>query len=323
MKISRCMVGVTRAVLLAAIGFVWTIPAPAIIVNHVDNFNDGTNQDWRVEVPGDFPLNQPDFGPNGSGDAALWMATDGAGGSQPELEVFNTSSDWTGSWTAAGVAKIQLDVLGPSSNSFQLQMRLGIAGPQPPGEGGSGNTWVTPAIAVSSDGQWHRVTFDVLSANFVSTGGSNVGSALGSVAHFRILHNPEVSFIGADTRSGGGEFFLDNITALAAASGPTPTGDYNGNGVVDAADYVRWRDTLNQTVGTPGNGADGDKSGTIDAGDYTFWRSRFGNNASGSGQGSNVPEPSLVSFLIMNLLALGSATRVRLPMRRSGSEVVV
>ena len=52
-------------------------------------------------------------------------------------------------------------------------------------------------------------------------------------------------------------------------STPTPTGDYNGNHVVDAADYVLWRNTLNQTV-TAGSGADGNADGTINAADYDF-----------------------------------------------------
>ena len=53
-------------------------------------------------------------------------------------------------------------------------------------------------------------------------------------------------------------------------------GDYNGNGTVDAADYVLWRKTLNTTGVTPYSGADGDGSGTVDGNDYTVWRSNFG-----------------------------------------------
>src|SRR5262249_52351090 len=44
-------------------------------------------------------------------------------------------------------------------------------------------------------------------------------------------------------------------------------GDYNGNGVVDAADYTRWRDTLGDEVTGAGWGADGDRSLVIDAND--------------------------------------------------------
>jgi hypothetical protein len=87
-----------------------------------------------------------------------------------------------------------------------------------------------------------------------------------------------------------------------------PTGDYNGNHVVDAADYTLWRDTLGQSVATPGTLADGDKSGTIDNGDYTFWVSKFGNAVPGAGAGASaagsVPEPSSLLLLLGSFLML-------------------
>ena len=52
-------------------------------------------------------------------------------------------------------------------------------------------------------------------------------------------------------------------------------GDYNENGVVDAADYTIWRNTLGQSV-LPGRGADGNLNGTIDAGDFAVWKSKLG-----------------------------------------------
>jgi hypothetical protein len=78
------------------------------------------------------------------------------------------------------------------------------------------------------------------------------------------------------------------------------TGDYNGNGVVDAADYTRWRDTLGQ-MGA-GLAADGNGNGMIDAADYIFWQMNFGNHAgSGAGATANaaVPEPESLLFLLM------------------------
>jgi hypothetical protein len=69
-----------------------------------------------------------------------------------------------------------------------------------------------------------------------------------------------------------------------------PTGDYNGNHVVDAADYIIWRDRLNQSV-PAGSGPDGSNNGFIDLADYTFWRSKFGNSAPGAASG--VPEPAI------------------------------
>ncbi len=75
-------------------------------------------------------------------------------------------------------------------------------------------------------------------------------------------------------------------------------GDYNNNGVVDMADYVRWRNgsPLFNEVAT---------LGTNTAQDYTEWRTRFG-NTSGSGAGSlsatTVPEPTSFALLACTLV---------------------
>lgn len=93
-------------------------------------------------------------------------------------------------------------------------------------------------------------------------------------------------------------------------------GDYNGNGVVDAADYVVWRDTLDSTTDLRANGDNtGASEGKIDAADYQYWTTRFG-NTSGSGGGSvaggntAVPEPSSIAMLLVaGLSILGCRVR--------------
>ncbi len=62
-------------------------------------------------------------------------------------------------------------------------------------------------------------------------------------------------------------------------------GDYNQNSVVDPADYVVWRDTLNQS-GT-NLAADGDGNGSVGPEDYELWRSHFG-QMSGGAAGSSL-----------------------------------
>lgn len=52
-------------------------------------------------------------------------------------------------------------------------------------------------------------------------------------------------------------------------------GDFNRDGVVDAADYTAWRDQSGNTV-PPLTGADGDGDGRVDQNDYRVWRSHFG-----------------------------------------------
>lgn len=95
-------------------------------------------------------------------------------------------------------------------------------------------------------------------------------------------------------------------------------GDYSGNGVVDAADYTIWRDTLNQAgaglaADGSGPGLDGVPDGVVNANDYEFWKSRFG-NTSGSGAlgtaAAAVPEPACCAFAYLGV-ALVSIARSR------------
>jgi hypothetical protein len=95
------------------------------------------------------------------------------------------------------------------------------------------------------------------------------------------------------------------------AQPPGPTGDYNRNHIVDAADYTIWRDHLGQTVSPVGADADGNANGTVDNGDYTFWKMKFGTVVPGAGAGSGaavaVPEPSTSVLLMMFLLTIVGA----------------
>ena len=99
-----------------------------------------------------------------------------------------------------------------------------------------------------------------------------------------------------------------NSVVLSVVSTAALVGDYNQNGVVDAADYAVWRDTL----GTVGGGlaADGDNSGEVDAADYVLWRANFGQTAAGSAtgltSGALVPEPASVMLLLTACAAIGS-----------------
>lgn len=96
---------------------------------------------------------------------------------------------------------------------------------------------------------------------------------------------------------------VDPNAAIAAGDiGPAITpveGDYNNDGVVDAADYTVWRDNLG------GSGLPNDPTpDTINEADYDLWAANYGAVAAAAGSGQGVPEPGAVS---LGLLALGAA----------------
>jgi hypothetical protein len=104
----------------------------------------------------------------------------------------------------------------------------------------------------------------------------------------------------------GSEFAVNvpyrSIVALLITALVTVAGDYNGDGVVSAADYIVWRNTLDQQVES-GTGADGDGDGTISLLDYDVWRAEFNNVTSATAISVAVPEPSALLLLMMTLMA--------------------
>lgn len=82
-----------------------------------------------------------------------------------------------------------------------------------------------------------------------------------------------------------------------------PPGDYNRNGVVDAADYIVWRGTLGSTTNLV---ADGNRDNMITQDDYDVWKLHFGEIAgSGSGDSSNAPVPEPATPVLLMFGAAG------------------
>jgi hypothetical protein len=139
----------------------------------------------------------------------------------------------------------------------------------------------------------------------LQTGESFEGStvfALGFTGtHFLLTHSPDTSFDGLN---GSGQvafaFSLgNNRQGIAVWSPDALAGDFNGDGIVGAVDYVVWRKT------------DGSQAG------YDLWRTNFGRTAAAAAQRAGgsaiVPEPTAIalSFLAISGLALLAARKVR------------
>lgn len=81
-------------------------------------------------------------------------------------------------------------------------------------------------------------------------------------------------------------------------------GDYNDNGVVDAADYTIWRNHLGQVYPLTNEDPD-NQDGQVTSADYDFWKVHFGETETGYGAAaaavtaSAVPEPSTKLMLAL------------------------
>ena len=93
-----------------------------------------------------------------------------------------------------------------------------------------------------------------------------------------------------------GDDFVDFNAILTVTLISLP-GDYNNDGVVDAADYAVWRDHVGEPAGTLVNDING---GPIGDGQYQVWADNYGATIAAASQA--IPEPATRGALALGLL---------------------
>jgi hypothetical protein len=177
------------------------------------------------------------------------------------------------------------------TNSSTLAMELGGTAP------GSGYDQILSSGALVLDG--------VLQVSLIGGFSPNAGQSFNlfdwaSVSGvFDALSLPALAGLAWDTS----QLYSDGILSLAAAG---LAGDYNSNGIVDAADYTVWRDNVGAPAGSLANDTTG---AVIGADQYNQWRANYG--ATSAGLGVAVPEPGAALLLMMIIGACGAPGRRR------------
>jgi hypothetical protein len=120
--------------------------------------------------------------------------------------------------------------------------------------------------------------------------GAGITETLGSLTLGGIAQSVGLTY-GSSTSGAvvqSDEYFSDTGLIVVGLAG-----DFNGDNIVDAADYVDWRKTPSTFGGSAG---------------YDLWRANFGTVATGSGTASSkaaVPEPSTIVSLFAGMASLG------------------
>jgi hypothetical protein len=121
--------------------------------------------------------------------------------------------------------------------------------------------------------------------------------------------------------NGAVDAMLDQVSSLlsqlevseagALLNTAAPVGDYNGDGVVDMADFAVWRSAFGSSTIIYGSGADGNYDGKVDAADFTVWRNNLG---AGGQEAFAVPEPSAWMLTILAAVAVGQSRAIARPL---------
>jgi len=89
--------------------------------------------------------------------------------------------------------------------------------------------------------------------------------------------------------------------------------DYNGDGVVGAADYTIWRNNLGVSGLAAWSPGDGDGDGDITVADYEVWRTQYGMTFAALGSASTAslpaPEPGAFSLLVFGVAGVFACRR--------------
>jgi T5SS/PEP-CTERM-associated repeat protein len=223
------------------------------------------------------------------------------------VENFNGNLLNQGGTLAPGYSAGSTTITGSYEQQADATLAIEIGGTTP----GSGYDQVNVSGSVILGGELQLAMLDGFlpdagdAFTILESTGGQISDVFTNVASGQRL--PTVDGLGSFlVHYGPGSAFDSDQIILSAF---TITGDYSGNGIVDAADYTVWRNTL----GSVGNdlAADGNGDGSIDAGDYQIWKVHFGQTAIGGlGAITNaaVPEPAT---LLLTILAAACCCALR------------
>lgn len=132
----------------------------------------------------------------------------------------------------------------------------------------------------------------------------------GATASFDVLLGDLLAGDTVYVSFGPGDFSTSDFFTLDFSIAMiVPPGDFNRDGIVDAADYTLWRDTQGQTgiglaADVTGVNLQGIPDGIVDESDYAVWAANFGSSVADNEPSAILaPEPGAATMAILTLLA--------------------
>ena len=186
--------------------------ASGAVIGLTDTFEDGTTQNWRINLLGmgsnaNQPVNVSTGGPQGVDDNYMLMTSTGLPGAGGRLVVLNPAQ-WAGDYIAAGINTIRMDVRNFGNQDLHLRLLFEDPMGAPPE-----NEALTNEVVVPAGSGWTPISFSIRPGSLIV----EEGSALLALQHatiLRIFNNPNAE--GPDEADPiAASLGVDNIEALA------------------------------------------------------------------------------------------------------------
>jgi hypothetical protein len=256
-------------------------------VNFNNNINLAINGVVNVNSTGNF---------GGTGRVNGTLNNNAGGTVSPGASAGTLTVDGNYVQNATGTLAVELG--GTAANAFD---KLSVGGLAQLNNGTLNVSLINGFVPAPTD------TFQILFATGNLFNTTRFGNTPGN-----ILTTAAGTFNVTYTYGANGNVTLSNFIGVAGLPG-----DYNDNDVVDAADYVVWRDRVGTANAMPNDPI----GGTIGAAHYNQWKANFGKSSPGSGstlEGIAVPEPTCAALLLMGIAVGVHVVRRGRPSARAG-----
>jgi len=190
------------------VSFIFTsaIVMSQVVANQVDDFEDGTTQNWIIGNPDGAtfpPINVATGGPAGTDDNFFEYTSTGEGAAGSKMVIFNSNEQWSSNFTSENIVAVKFDVSVLTNN---LNLRVAFQGP------GGTQICTTNAVAVTAGSGWATVAIPITESDFTIVqvgGGTSIADVLTSVFSMRILSSNTPTWAAPDNIAA--TLRLDNI----------------------------------------------------------------------------------------------------------------
>ena len=163
--------------------------ASAVSIGLIDTFEDGTTENWRINLlnmgnNAFQPINVVSGGPAGLDDNFMLMRSSGLPGPGGRLVALNPAQ-WAGDYVAAGIAQITIDVNNLGDTDLFLRLLFEDPMNAPPE-----NEAFTTSVVLPAASGWTHISFLVDPGSLIVEEGSAL-AALENATILRIFSNEE------------------------------------------------------------------------------------------------------------------------------------